>query len=260
MMVCGKPLGPCPGCGCCAVTGRCCRVNIWTKDPCCLGPSTLPGAFHAQRQCSRGQDPVLQADRRRPCRRNDLGGQGWQALGAAGAAGNGSATAPARAATASQKPGGYGGSFSFPPSMCCSPLYPLRSSTPSKPHCPLEGSLASAGHPCLALVVGGTREALLPRPGGHQRSSGHDRGERRLWLRARHQKSPRQTSRRRKAASGSAFPVATTGFPAAGRAGASRRPCRWLQAGAPGSLGGPCDHPAGTPDGGRLVARTRAAA
>ena len=39
--------------------------------------------------------------------------------------------------------------------MCFSPLYRLRSSTPSKPRCPLDGSLTPAGHPCPAVVVGG---------------------------------------------------------------------------------------------------------
>jgi len=68
-------------------------------------------------------------------------------------------------------PGCFGVSCSFPPSMCFSPLYRLRSSTPSKLRCPLDGPLAPAGHPCPALVVGGTREALHPRAGGLPLSS-----------------------------------------------------------------------------------------
>jgi hypothetical protein len=55
-------------------------------------------------------------------------------------------------------PGCFGGSCSFPPSMCCSPLYRLRSSTPSKPRCPLDGphrpAPRSLGAPCDRPAAG----------------------------------------------------------------------------------------------------------
>jgi hypothetical protein len=100
-------------------------------------------------------------------------------------------------------PGCCGVSCSFPPSMCFSPLYRLRSSTPSKPRCPLDGSLAPAGHPCPALVVGGTREALPPALAAIN--------------------DPAATI----------FVSAATGWDLATK---GRPPRRWLQAGPPGSV------------------------
>jgi len=49
-------------------------------------------------------------------------------------------------------PGHSGLSCNVPPSMCISPRWPL------------DGPVPPVGHPCPALVAGGTREALQPRP------------------------------------------------------------------------------------------------